>query len=403
MQPIQKTPSGYKQTEVGVIPEDWRINSIRDVVKKFIDYRGVTPKKLGMEWGDGNVRALSANNVQMGYVDFEKECYFASETLYKRWMRNGDCEKEDIILTMEAPLGNVAYIPDNKKYILSQRTILMKPKAFINKTFLRHMMSGTYFQRCLLENSTGSTAKGIQRKKLEKISVYYPRSNAEQKKIANVLSDADALIESLDKLIDKKKKIKQGAMQELLTSKRRLPGFSGEWEVRRLGELLNYEQPTKYIVNATEYSNQNSIPVLTAGKSFILGYTNEKLGIFINLPVIIFDDFTTTSHYVNFGFKVKSSAMKLLKQKNEDINLRFVFERMQLIDFILKDHKRYWISEYQNIEIETPKPIEQTAIAQVLSDMDAEIEALEQKRRKYQQIKQGMIQQLLTGKIRLVN
>jgi type I restriction enzyme S subunit len=170
-----------------------------------------------------------------------------------------------------------------------------------------------------------------------------------------------------------------------------------------MGDLLDYEQPTKYLVSDTKYNDNNDTPVLTAGKTFILGYTNEENGIFSsNLPVIIFDDFTTAKKYVTFPFKAKSSAMKILKPKSDTVNLRFVFEKMQLIVFPLGDHKRYWISEYQNIEIEVPAPEEQTAIAQVLSDMDAEIEELEQKLDKYKMIKQGMMQELLTGRTRLI-
>jgi type I restriction enzyme S subunit len=227
-------------------------------------------------------------------------------------------------------------------------------------------------------------------------------SRTEQQTIASALSDVDALITALEQLITKKRNIKQGAMQQLLTGKKRLPGFSGEWEVKKLGEILDYEQPTKYIVKDTEYDDNNDTPVLTAGKTLILGYTNEETGIFRDLPVIIFDDFTTANKYVTYPFKVKSSAMKILKPKNENINLRFVFEKMQLIIFHLGDHKRYWISEYQNSEIELPPLSEQTAIAHILSDMDTEIEALEQKRYKYRALKQGMMQELLTGKTRLV-
>jgi type I restriction enzyme S subunit len=210
------------------------------------------------------------------------------------------------------------------------------------------------------------------------------------------------LIKKFERLIEKKKNVKQGAMQELLTGKKRLPGFSGKWEVKKLGELLDYEQPTKYLVKDTEYRDNFNTPVLTAGKTFILGYTNEENGIFKDLPVIIFDDFTTATKFVDFPFKAKSSAMKMLKPRNKDINLRFVFEKMQMIDFKLGDHKRYWISEYQNIEIDIPKPDEQKAIANVLSDMDMEIEKLESQLTKYRNIKQGMMQTLLTGKIRLL-
>src|ERR1051326_6646218 len=121
----EKTKSKYKQTEVGLIPDDWNTPSIAEISQKILDYRGKTPRKLGMDWGGGDIPALSARNVKMGYIDFEEECHFGSEVLYKRWMTNGSIMKNDIVITMEAPLGNVALIPDNKKYILSQRTILL--------------------------------------------------------------------------------------------------------------------------------------------------------------------------------------------------------------------------------------------------------------------------------------
>ena len=223
----------------------------------------------------------------------------------------------------------------------------------------------------------------------------------EQRAIAEVLSDVDGLINALDTLIAKKRAIKQATMQSLLTGKTRLPGFSGEWETKRLGDLLTYKRPDMYIVKSTEYSDHGNVPVLTANKAFILGYTDEDFGICQNYPVIVFDDFTTDNKYAAFPFKVKSSAIKLLYPKHEHVSLRFVFERMQLIDFPLGNHKRYYISEYQNLELPVPDFDEQRAIAAVLSDMDAEIAALEQRREKTIAIKQGMMQQLLTGKVRL--
>jgi type I restriction enzyme S subunit len=224
----------------------------------------------------------------------------------------------------------------------------------------------------------------------------------EQGAIAAALSDVDALLGGLDRLIAKKRDLKQAAMQQLLTGQTRLPGFHGEWEVKRLGELLAYEQPTSYLVSGSEYSDANDLPVLTAGKTFILGYTNEDTGIFDNLPVIIFDDFTTATKYVTFPFKAKSSAMKLLKPRNPSVNLKLVYEMMQLVEFKPSEHKRYWISEYQQLELRVPNEKEQTAIASVLSDMDAELSALEARRKKTRDLKQAMMQELLTGKTRLI-
>ena len=136
-----------------------------------------------------------------------------------------------------------------------------------------------------------------------------------------------------------------------------------KWPMVKLEELLDYEQPTDYIVRSVDYDDSYSIPVLTAGKSFILGYTDEVDGIFKDdLPVIIFDDFTTASKLVNFPFKVKSSAMKILHARKEKADIGFIFHLMQLINFDSSTHKRYWISEFSQIEIPLPPLEEQRAI-----------------------------------------
>jgi type I restriction enzyme S subunit len=147
--------------------------------------------------------------------------------------------------------------------------------------------------------------------------------------------------------------------------------MKSNWPTKKLGEVLQYEQPTKYIVKSTKYSDAYGTPVLTAGKSFILGKTAEKNGIFPNskLPVIIFDDFTTASKFVNFPFKVKSSAMKILHPIKGISDARFLFYVMQNIEFDHTGiHKRYWISEYSNIEIFFPPLPEQHRIVKILDD-----------------------------------
>ena len=149
------------------------------------------------------------------------------------------------------------------------------------------------------------------------------------------------------------------------------------WRTWRLGELLKYEQPGRYLVRSTEYSEQGKYPVLTAGKTFVLGYTNEPNGAYTNHPVIIFDDFTTASKYVDFDFKAKSSAMKMLTARAGVADLRFVYERMQLIKYPIFDHKRRWIAEFSKLEIEAPELVEQTAIAEVAHDLADHIATLE--------------------------
>ena len=146
-----------------------------------------------------------------------------------------------------------------------------------------------------------------------------------------------------------------------------------------LGELLSYKQPTDYIVKSTDYDYSYNTPVLTAGKSFIIGYTNEKTGIFSNLPVIIFDDFTTSSQYVDFPFKVKSSAMKILSCHNKIADLKYLFYKMQTIQFDSSNHKRYWISEYSKIKLELPTLAEQQRIVNRIESMFAKLDEAKEK------------------------
>lgn len=126
------------------------------------------------------------------------------------------------------------------------------------------------------------------------------------------------------------------------------------WLIRELKDFLDYEQPQKYIVSSIDYNDDYKTPVLTAGKSFVLGKTNETSGIYTDLPVIIFDDFTTASKYVDFPFKVKSSALKILKINDPDLNLKYFSYFMQFNKFEPSTHKRYWISDYSKIKIAIP-------------------------------------------------
>jgi len=179
-----------------------------------------------------------------------------------------------------------------------------------------------------------------------------------------------------------------------LVPRLRFPEFrdAGEWKHIPLRAILDYERPDKYIVNSDNYK-PSGIPVLTANKSFILGYTSEQDGIFKDVPVIIFDDFTTDKKYVDFPFKVKSSAIKILRHKDAN-NIRFIYELMSLIKFDPKQHKRYYISEYQNILVPVPKPKEQQKIADFLSTIDELIEHEANKLEALKKHKKGLMQRL---------
>jgi type I restriction enzyme S subunit len=173
-----------------------------------------------------------------------------------------------------------------------------------------------------------------------------------------------------------------------------------DWKIIELKSVLDYEQPGKYLTNNFEDAGSNTIPVLTANKSFILGYTNEEYGVYKNLPVILFDDFTTASRYVDFDFKIKSSAIKLLSAK-EDNNLKYLFEKLQLIKIDTKDHKRRWISEYEEKSIALAPIAEQHKIAEIAKTWDSSIEKNENLLHFYKKRRKGLGHKLLSGELRL--
>lgn len=168
-----------------------------------------------------------------------------------------------------------------------------------------------------------------------------------------------------------------------------------------LGQLLIYEQPTAYIVKSTEYNDNYKTPVLTAGKSFILGYTNETENIFDNLPVIIFDDFTTATQYVNFKFKVKSSAMKILHINTELVNPKYIYYRMQIIQFDHSTHKRYWIQQYSKLKVQIPSLPEQKRIVdkieELFSDLDNAVETLNATKSQLEVYRQAVVREAFIG------
>ncbi|GHQ52688.1 hypothetical protein JP0070_04020 [Helicobacter pylori] len=174
------------------------------------------------------------------------------------------------------------------------------------------------------------------------------------------------------------------------------------WQRVRLGDILSYEQPTKYLVATTQYLQKGFTPILTAGKTFILGYTNDKHGIYTNIPVIIFDDFTTDSKMVNFPFKVKSSAIKILSLRdNNQADLKYIYEKLTLLKHQVTDHKRYWIDEFSNFEIPLPPLNEQIAIANILSDLDRYLCALDALILKKESVKKALSFELLSQRKRL--
>jgi len=386
--------AGYKITEVGIIPEDWEVKAVSEF-HPFITSGSRGWAKYYSENGSLFLRitnmvrdSIYPDLNDLRYVQLPK-----NENEGKRTqLKNGD-----VLISITADIGIISYINESilKPAFINQHIALVRfENEEINSCFISYFLISASAQKHFISLTDNGAKAGMSLGRVNKIIIAYPE-RVEQNAIVSALSDMDNLISTLEKLIAKKRNIKQGVMKKILQPKK-------GWVVKMLGDFLDYEQPTEYLVTDTEYDDNNQTPVLTAGKTFILGYTNEEHGIFKNLPVIIFDDFTTAIKFVDFPFKAKSSAMKMLIPKNDRVNLRFIYEIMSQIKYPLGDHKRHWIGEYRHLEITVPStPEEQTHIATILSDMDAEIMALETKLDKYKKLKMGMLQNLLTGKVRL--
>ena len=320
---------------------------------------------------------------------------FISKELYNKYKNKYPYPKTgDVLISAAGTIGRLVVFDGTPSYFQDSNIIWIEndENIALNK-YLYHLYSNVKWK-----TTEGGIVSRLYNADVESLELPIPPLK-EQEKIAEMLLTCDKAIRLTTQIITQLKQRNQGLAQQLLTGEKRVKGFENSvWKEVRLGELLDYEQPTNYLVKNTDYSNEYKIPVLTAGKTFILGYTNEKEGICTNIPLILFDDFTTDSRYIDFPFKVKSSAVKLLKAK-KNVNLRFIFEAMKLIKYAIGGHERHWISKYAFLTIFVPLFKEQNAIAQILDTTHQELKLYEQKLQLLQAQKKTLMQKLLTGEV----
>jgi Restriction endonuclease S subunits len=305
--------------------------------------------------------------------------------------------KGTILITIAANIGDTAITTFD--VACPDSVVAIQPyKERVDVFWLKNVLDTKRDE--LDSQSTQNAQKNINLQVLKPLLIRTPPL-LEQKMIAQILSTWDKAIATTEQLLNNSQKQKKALMQQLLTGKKRFSEFKEDWKHVELGSLLEYKQPTPYLVKSTDYNDDYETPVLTAGKTFVLGYTNESEGIYKDkLPVIIFDDFTTDSKFVDFPFKAKSSAMKILTAR-DGVSIKYVFEAMQMLDFTIGGHQRHWISIFSNLVISIPEIAEQQKIASVLSTADSELETLKQQLNRLEQEKKALMQQLLTGKRRV--
>ena len=211
-----KNGERYPELRFPGFTDAWEQRKLLTVLNKIVDYRGRTPKKLGLDWSPTGHLALSALNVKMGYVDKTVDAHYGDDHLYSVWMKDNDLYKGQVLFTTEAPMGNVAQVPDDNKYILSQRTIAFVPdRRVISDNFLAVVLSASKCQKSLINRASGGTAKGVSQKTLSEISLDIPQSLSEQDKVSELIKKLSKIITLHQRKLDHLQLQKKALLQQM--------------------------------------------------------------------------------------------------------------------------------------------------------------------------------------------
>jgi len=415
---MSNIPKGYKQTEVGIIPDDWEVNTIASTTPRNVK-NGIVDGPFGSNLKTIHYRKSGIPIITSGYVT--EGIFFATDYLYvdvekfKQEKRSAVRAGDIVMAKIGARCGASAILPAlHETGILSGNALKITVDDKRHSTYyIWQVLWYLYATGNIEALKTVGAQPAISMQNLKKYKIPLP-SLHEQTAIATALSDADALISRLEALIAKKRNIKQGAMQELLTGKKRLPGFSGEWEVKKLGKIVNFSNGKaheKFISDSGKYIVVNSKFISSEGE--VIKYSDQCLcPVSIDEILMVMSDVPNgkaiAKCFLVDGNEKYTVNQRICSLKAIDVDSKLLFYKLNRNPYYLAfddgvKQTNLRKEDVLSCELNIPKvKAEQTAIAQILSDMDAEIEQLEQKRDKYRMIKQGMMQELLTGKTRLI-
>jgi len=394
---MSDVPEGCRMSEVGVIPEDWDVIKMGDV---FEFKNGLNKEK----------RYFGHGTPIVNYIDVYKNNALSAKdltgkvTVTKTELKAYEVRKDDVFFTRTSEtvdeIGITSVITDKlEKTVFSGFILRARPKNnWLDTRYKKYCFSSENVRKGITSKSSYTTRALTNGRLLSEVQIPLPPI-AEQQAIASALSDVGALITALEQLITKKRNIKQGAMQQLLTGEKRLPGFGGGWEVKKLGEVLK----VRHGKSQKSVNNENGLyPILATG-----GEIGRADAFLYDKPSVLIGRKGTIDvpQYMETPFWTIDTLF--FTEISDNTNPKYIFYKFNLIDWYSHNEASgvpsMNASTIEKIELLFPPTIEeQQAIAQILSDMDTEIESLEQKRNKYKAIKQGMMQELLTGKTRLV-
>lgn len=413
--------SGYKMTEVGVIPEDWEVKNVSEscLIKARIGWQGL---KKSEYMSSGDYLLITGTDFDNGQVNW-KSCAYVSKARYEQ-DSNIKIRPQDILISKDGTIGKVAYLGMIPKAgtLNSGIFVIRANDRKIDQVFLSKIFMSFYFEEFLNRLVAGSTINHLYQKDFVKFCFPLPNSE-EQVAIAAALSDVDSLISALTKKIEKKKAIKQGLMQQLLTGKKRLPEFCGDWikkKVSSVSDILRGGSPRpieNYIVKSGGV-NWIKIGDVDSSAKYIFSTNEQIIESGIQYSRFVHSGDLLLSNSMSFGrpYILKTEGCihdgwLVIQNYDKYFDKEFLYYLLGS-DEVLKQYKSLAAgSSVLNLNKDIvgkvvlyfpPSISEQTAIANILSDCDSEIAALEEKRDKYKEIKQGMMQQLLTGKIRLI-
>ncbi len=415
-----KMKSGYKMTEVGVIPEDWEVKTLGKLacINGRIGFRGYTVKDL-VRKGEGAI-AIGGKHISKNFLDISDAEYIS----WKKYYESPEImvRKGDIVLAQRGTLGKSALIKSDIGPATINPSLVLINKIKCNNLYLIYNIQSSSVTDYIQQINAQTSIPMISQKQIEGIKIAIAKSDSEQTAIATALSDADSLISALTKKIEKKKAIKQGLMQQLLTGKKRLPGFNDKWKSMLLGDIAEVKDGThqtpQYVksggkpfysvenVTADDFKNVKHIS-LEEHKALTSNYRIEKGDVLMTRIGSI-----GCCKYVDWDVDASFYVSLALLKINEKYDSKFISylsniksfkEEVMLNSLVFAIPQKINLGNISLIKVYIPSSkAEQTAIANILSDCDSEIAALEEKRDKYKEIKQGMMQQLLTGKIRLI-
>lgn len=413
--------SGYKMTEVGVIPEDWDVKNVSEscLIKARIGWQGL---KKSEYMSSGDYLLITGTDFDNGQVNW-KSCAYVSKARYEQ-DSNIKIRPQDILISKDGTIGKVAYLGMIPKAgtLNSGIFVIRANDRKIDQVFLSKIFMSFYFEEFLNRLVAGSTINHLYQKDFVKFCFPLPNSE-EQVAIAAALSDVDSLISALTKKIEKKKTIRQGLVQQLLTGKKRLPGFCGDWvkkKVSSVSDILRGGSPRpieNYIVKSGGV-NWIKIGDVDSSAKYIFRTNEQIIESGIQYSRFVHSGDLLLSNSMSFGrpYILKTEGCihdgwLVIQNYDKYFDKEFLYYLLGS-DEVLKQYKSLAAgSSVLNLNKDIvgkvvlyfpPSISEQTAIANILSDCDSEIAALEEKRDKYKEIKQGMMQQLLTGKIRLI-